>query len=136
MPKKTEYKPEYAEQLYNHLASGLPFDAFGGVVGVCRQTLYNWLRHHVDFQEAKDSGYTASYLFWMQQGIKGLWRHPDDLQFNATHWYRVMKNLFGWRDSVELTGDPKRPLVINPEIAALSKQQLHERIEALIKGDL
>lgn len=62
--KKTDryyspYKKEMCDQLIKHMAQGHSFEAFGGIAKVSRETLYNWVKKHKDFAEAKQIGYSA-----------------------------------------------------------------------------
>ena len=56
----SKYKPEYCEQLLNHMAEGFSFEAFGSEVGVGKTTLYNGCMAHAEFRQAKEVGSEAS----------------------------------------------------------------------------
>jgi DNA-binding transcriptional regulator YiaG len=40
--RPTKYKRDYCAMLISHLKDGLSFESFGGVLGVSKQTLYDW----------------------------------------------------------------------------------------------
>lgn len=60
-PKKpngrpSEYKPEYCGQLIEHMRGGGSIEAFAGVVGKAKQTIYNWCEEHPEFLDARKEG--------------------------------------------------------------------------------
>ena len=95
--RPTKYKEEYCEMLENHMKSGLSFESFGGVIGVCEDTLFEWKKQHQEFSDSYKKGRTASMLHWEEMG------HDMVLagQGNATTWIFNMKNRFGWKDKSE-----------------------------------
>lgn len=52
----TNYKPEYNEQLTEHLAQGFTLESFGEVINTNKNELLNWLNTYPDFKEAKEVG--------------------------------------------------------------------------------
>lgn len=100
------YKPEYCQQLLDHMTNGLSFEAFAGVIGVTRGTLYNWVEEHEDFAEAKAVALEKARLFWEKLGIDNALNVSESWHMggskskslNATIWIFNMKNRFGWRD--------------------------------------
>ena len=52
----TNYKPEYNEQLTEHLAQGFTLESFGEVINTNINELLNWLNTYPDFKEAKEVG--------------------------------------------------------------------------------
>ena len=73
--RPTSYKPEYCDMLIRHMRSGLSFESFAGVVGVSKQTIYDWEKVNPEFLDAKKKGAALSNLFWEKIGING-----------ALHW--------------------------------------------------
>lgn len=61
--RPTKYKPEYCEMLIEHMAEGLSYEAFAGIVSVSYQTIYDW-EIHKEFLEAKEIGFSKCLLFW------------------------------------------------------------------------
>lgn len=61
-----KYKPEYCEQLIDHMGSGLSFDSFGAVIKVATSTIYKWVEDFPEFKEAKDIA-TAASLMWYEK---------------------------------------------------------------------
>lgn len=108
------YDPKYCEMLLTHLDAGLSFDAFGGLIGVTRQTLYNWAEVHPEFFDAKKKGELKSLLWWEKEGQKGLWDETEyneqgkpifKKSLNSTVWIFNMKNRHKWKDRHEIDLD-------------------------------
>lgn len=133
--RPTLYDEGYCEQLESHMREGLSFESFGGVVGVCKDTLYEWAKVHSEFSDAKKRGESGSRLYWEKLGRDGL--HNETIKdgdgmtvtrsINATIWIFNMKNRFKWRD--------KTPEEISEESEAnslhdLSNAELIERLRA------
>lgn len=62
--RPTDYKPEYAKMLLDHLSQGYSIGSFGGDIGVVRSTIYNWIEKHEDFKQAKQQGYANGLKFF------------------------------------------------------------------------
>lgn len=102
--RPSKYDPRFASQLIEHMASGLSFESFAGVVGVSARTLHNWRSSNADFEEAKAVGLEANRLWWERVGLSAVHGHVPG--FNAASWIFNMKNRFHWRDKFEPV-DPK-----------------------------
>lgn len=108
MGAPSKYKPEFCQQLIDHMAKGLSFDSFSAIAGVNQDTLHEWAKTHEDFNEAKKIAYGQCLLFWEQHGIDGLYsttvydkktgRPTSSKTLNSTVWVFNMKNRFKWRD--------------------------------------
>ena len=109
--RPTVYKPEYCEMLIQHMKEGLSFEAFGGVTGHSKQTLYEWIEKFPEFGDSKRRGELLSQLWWEKIGVERLisqsWHQGGSKALNASVWIFNMKNRFGWRDrhDIEHTGD-------------------------------
>ena len=108
------YKPEYCQMLIDHMASGLSFESFAGLIGVCRATVYNFEKHP-EFLDAKKIAFERNRLFWEKVGVEGMFMGGKDNPFNATVWVFNMKNRFNWSDKKEtshnLTEDTKKLII-------------------------
>lgn len=76
------------------MSEGLSFSAFAGRLNVVRQTLYDWLKRHPEFQEARDIAWEKCRLFWEQKGIDGLYVHKEGPNLNTALWIYNMKCRF------------------------------------------
>jgi len=100
----TKYDPSYCELLLDHMSKGLSFVSFGGVVGVCRDTLFEWKKVHKEFSDTYAIASTKSQLLWEQMGVDGVWnksggKFEGSKNLNNACWSFNMKNRFGWRDN-------------------------------------
>ena len=84
----TKYKPEYCEELINHMKLGLSFESFAGKIGVCRDTLYAWRDAHSEFSDAIKKGKSASLLVWEHRLNEAVY---DPKGVNATSIYFALK---------------------------------------------
>ena len=99
--RPTKYKEEYCQLLVEHMADGLSYESFAGVVGVSKQTIYDWEKVNSDFLDSKKKGFAMAQLFWEKAGLNGMFMGGKDNPFNATVWVFNMKNRFGWVDRKE-----------------------------------
>lgn len=101
MGRPTIYKSEYCLELIKHMADGFSFEAFGAIAHCCKDTLYEWLKKHPEFADAKRLAESYGRYFWEKAGQDGM-TCTDGERFNATVWVFNMKNRFGWRDSKDV----------------------------------
>lgn len=95
--RPTKYKAEYCEMLVSHMAEGLSYVAFAGLIGVSEDRLHAWERTNPEFLLSKKDGIAACALFWEKLGLKGV--NGEIKNFNSGTWIFNMKNRFGWRDT-------------------------------------
>lgn len=75
--RPTDYKPEYCQMLITHMAGGLSFESFAGLIDSTASSIYLWAKEHPEFSEAKAKGTVASRLFWERHGVEGLYSTTD-----------------------------------------------------------
>lgn len=129
-----KYEPRFCQMLIDHMREGLSIHAFGGVVLVSRQTLYNWLDKYPEFKEAKEIGESLSLLFWEKMGRSGAMTVVDrekgiKRSLNAGVWSMNMKNRFGWRERQPEERDDIKVTVTNE--VTVDKTDLEDRIKQL-----
>lgn len=133
--RPTLYKPEYCELLIEHMGSGLSFEAFAGVVGVCKKTLYDWEKANPEFLHAKSEGLEKARLFWEKLGVNNIinesFGKDGSRSLNSTVWIFNMKNRFGWRDKQP---DEAPDTVVNNNTLQVSQEQLNEMLK-IARGD-
>lgn len=101
--RPTDYRPEYCEQLINHMEAGGSIKSLSAKLGVSFDAMYKWFDKYPEFNEAKKVGESLSYAWFEEQSHRGMWiptAHGEVL--NTTLWYMNMKNRFGWRDKHEV----------------------------------
>lgn len=143
--RPTDYEDTYPEMLIEHFKSGLSFEAFGGVIGVSKQTLYTWTEKYPEFMDAKQRGLMMSRMVWEKMGIDGLYNQvfkdsegaTVSKSINAAIWRMNMINRFGWgeKNSVEVSGPEGKPIETISK-SDLTDEQLELKIKALISEDL
>lgn len=125
MARPTKYKPEYPDQLIEHMKLGKSFETFAATVGVCDDTLREWCKVHPEFSAAKKRGWMLSMSWWEDVGRKSLFLEEGE-KFNATVWIYTMKCRFAryWGEKQEVAHviEDKR------EIKKLSNDELNEML--------
>ena len=88
------------------MKSGLSFESFGAVIDVNRDSLFEWVKRHKAFSDAKNVAFEKCRLFWEKKGIDGLettnYRKGNvsvSKSMNARIWELNMKARFReWRN--------------------------------------
>ena len=83
------YKPEYCDQMIEHLKEGYSKIAAAGLCGICKTAMWRWEKKHPDFRSAIKRGETLSQIWWEREGKKGMWHGKT---FNAAVWIFNMRN--------------------------------------------
>lgn len=138
----SKYDPTYTEMLIGHMASGLSYESFAGVIGISRATLYNWEEAHEEFLDAKKKGSEKNLLYWEQVGQEGLWditEYADGKPvfkkaLNSTVWIFSMKNRHKWKDRQEIDTHVKLDDT-REKVQKMSNKDLEELVKSNIQGD-
>lgn len=131
MPRKepfgrpTKYRKQYCQELVDHMRQGLSFESFGGVIGVSKQTLYEWMQRHPDFSDARRKGDTLSLLVWEKLGIAGMTAKIKF--FNGHIWALNMKSRFKWSDRMEVEQNTRMKVEMPDDMSKLSDAELAQR---------
>jgi DNA-binding XRE family transcriptional regulator len=105
--RPTKYLPEYGSKLIEHMGAGLSFESFAAIIGVHRDTLYEWDKSQPEFSDAIKRAKDACQLFWEKLGIDhvvniseydGDSKISTSKSLNSAVWIFNMKNRFKWRD--------------------------------------
>lgn len=115
--RPSDYKPEYCQMLIDHMAQGLSFEAFGGIVDCSKETLYTWSEKHPEFLDAKKIATQKCRVFWEKLGVDHIinWSGKDGgKSLNTGVWVFNMKNRFKdeWRDRQEVEHSQDKEQVI------------------------
>jgi hypothetical protein len=97
--RPTKYQAKYCDDVIEHMATGLSFASFAGVIGVHKDTLNHWVNTIEEFAEAKGIGMSKNLLYWEEEGRRGLWEEKDGPKFNSRVWSINMKNRHDWGKS-------------------------------------
>lgn len=110
MGRPSSYDPAFCDALEDHFAQGFSYESFAGVVGVSKQTLYNWEQSHPEFLDAKKAHEAKSQLVWERR----LNSFATTGEGNATAIIFGLKNRASdsWRDvkAQEITGRDGGPM--------------------------
>jgi hypothetical protein len=98
--RPAKYTDEFCDRLVEHMADGFSFESFGGIISVCKDTLYDWERTHENFSYAKKIGLQKNLLYWEELGKKGI--KAEIPFFNAAVYIFTMKNRHKWTDKPEI----------------------------------
>lgn len=93
--RPTDYKPEYCQMVIEHMAKVFSFESFAGVVGVSKQTLYDWRSKHKDFLDAHNVAKMK-----VQLGIEKMFKAQITGQMKGSPATLIFyaKNITGFKD--------------------------------------
>lgn len=128
--RPSSYKPEYCEMVIEHMKQGLSIRSFCAVVDIHEDTAYEWIKVHPDFSEAVKKGRQQQIAFFEKTGIAAA--HGKIPNFNAAAYIWLSKNMIGWRDKVELSGDENKPIHIHADMEKLPSIQLKAITQKLL----
>ncbi len=133
MGRPTKYDPQFCQGLIDHMGSGLSFESYAAVIGVNKDTLYEWVKRFLEFSESYKKGQAANLLFWEKTGMDGLYT-PKGTVFNSSVWIFTMKNRHKWTDRQEIEmGHTIKPL--KEEYSKLTDAELLKLEEADKKSE-
>lgn len=72
-----KYKPEFCQELIDHMSGGYSFDSFGARINVARSTIYKWCDDFPEFGEAKEIAFSKSQLWYERRLIAKVSGLPD-----------------------------------------------------------
>jgi hypothetical protein len=79
------------------MAQGRSFESFGKVAKCGKNTLYQWLKAHEEFQDAFTRA-RAEHLYFMEtKALDGLVEHFQGPKMNTALFKLFMVNIHGWR---------------------------------------
>lgn len=127
--RPSEYKPEYCQLLINHMADGLSYESFAGVIRKSIQTLYNW-EAIPEFLEAKKIAEPLCRLWWEKKGqeLNETFKDADGMTVTRAMppavWIYNMKCRFRkeWHDPVELNANVKAEVTTEDKTAREVKE--------------
>jgi hypothetical protein len=96
--RPTEFKGAYCNEVIAHLSDGFTLASFGGIIGACRSTLYNWADEHPEFMDAIKKGRAKGQLLWETR----LTDQAINNKGNTTAIIFAMKNLYqdDWAEKI------------------------------------
>ena len=125
--RPTKYKPQYCQELIDHMTKGLSYECFIPSDQYVRtSTLYEWEKKFPDFSEAKATAFHKNRIFWESIGVNqasGIVQH--DVPGNATAYVFNMKNRFNWSDKRQVTIEDNSKY--DEQLKALKEQLKNEK---------
>lgn len=97
--KPSKYKPEYCEQLIEHMKKGYSYQTFAALIEVNLDTLYHWQKIHSEWLKAKEIAFLHCQMHWE---LIGMQQAKGTLQGSSASWIFNMKNRFKWTDRQEI----------------------------------
>lgn len=94
--RPTKYDPAMCERIVECGAQGAGMAEMAAAIGVCRDTVNEWVKQHPEFSAAITRARELSAGWWEAQGRKGIWSR----EFNAQAYSLQVRNRFPgeWRD--------------------------------------
>ena len=159
--RPTKYNPEYGDRLIEHMKGGNSLEAFCSLIGVSKQTAYQWLEKYPEFYDARKRGEGHLHLFYENMGkvlasgqmrrvksekarvdkdgkpyldANGKAIYDREYEYTAgstTAWIFLCKNLIFWRDRKDIEVSGKEGKPI--EYKDMSDDELLKYIEKLTK---
>lgn len=93
------------------MSKGYSYESFAGLVGVSKQTIYDWEEKHQEFVDAKRIAFAACQFFWEKLAIDNPMNTKNG-GLNTGLWIFNMKNRFKWTDRVEVEAGSETKNVI------------------------
>lgn len=129
---KSKYRPNMCATVLEMMSEGASQMEVQAAIGITRETFNQWTNrdgpyYEPDFTEAVERGRDLSQAWWERLGRMGA--VGEDI--NPSIWIFNMKARFGWRDKVEVSGDPEAP--VKQEIEHKHTLTDWDAIEAKIK---
>lgn len=99
--RPTEYRSEYCEQVIEWGAEGKSRTWMAAQLDVSRETIYEWMRLHPEFNDAMSRAQAKAQAHWEDMGQDGI----RAKEFNGSVWTRSMAARFpdDWREKSEQT---------------------------------
>jgi hypothetical protein len=114
--RPTKYKKEYDKLIIEHMAQGFSNVSFAGTIGICKDTLYEWVKTQPSFSYSMNIGETKR-LAYQEKIAQNL--ANGNFNGSAAMQIFIMKNLgksVRWTDKTELdvTADVKSEVTVAP----------------------
>lgn len=99
--RPSDYKPEYCEQVVDHMSEGASITSFAAEIDVARSTINEWMSVHPEFSEAVKRAKAKCAAWWEMRGRK---LAEGKEEGNPTLVIFGLKNMADddWRDKQEV----------------------------------
>jgi hypothetical protein len=127
--RPTSYEERYCDLLIEHMAKGFSFESFAGLIGVSKDTLFEWNKVHKEFSDSKKIATEKCRVFWENIALENIINRETMVRdqdgnitqtktaLNSSVWIFNMKNRFKdeWRDKQETEVSGTLSTVILPK---------------------
>jgi hypothetical protein len=93
----TKYTEDMPQIIVDYMAQGNSVIQFAALVGIHKDTLYEWANKYPDFSDAFRRARILCESFWEKKYAKAL----DDKTVNSTLYKFYMSARFGWSEKTE-----------------------------------
>lgn len=121
-----KYKPEYDQQLIDHLSKGLSFTSFTAGTGTAYSTLIEWCKRFPSFQEAREIGEKARLQLLEREGMKMV------KGGNVVAW-KFMMNQMGMHETTEVKKTIEHSLSPHMRVPAPIRYKRLQKLKELNK---
>lgn len=117
MGRPSKYSPHYCDEVVAAMGEGLSLTAFAGMIGVSKDTVYEWIKEHPDFSDAvsrarpkrlmylerrfldAETGARAStHQFALKNADRDEWRDKQDVEHSGSVASEPSYDLSGFSD--------------------------------------
>jgi hypothetical protein len=98
--RPSKYQADFCKQVIAHMAQGLSYESFAGVIEVAKSTLYEWEKQFPEFSDAKKIG-DAKRLLWFEKRGQILMDKGGG-NGSASAWIFAMKAQADWSETINL----------------------------------
>lgn len=100
----TKYDPSFAEMLPDLFSEGESVVEVCVVLGIHKDTFYDWCAKYKEFSDAYAVGLMKSEAWWQKLGRAGA---AGARRVNPPMWRMNMMNRFKWSDRIDMSADIK-----------------------------
>ncbi len=123
--RPSKYTSAFCNQVIELMSKGYSKEAVAGELGISRDTFYQWSKDHKEFSDTIKRGSAQSALYWEKIGMEGMLGKITG--FRPAVWIFIMKNRFGYRDSVAVIEEVEESKVMSREESAIRMRRIVEK---------
>lgn len=91
--RPTKYNSDFCQKAIQMGREGDSITSIASQLGVCKQTVYTWMKNHPEFLDAIKESVTHAQKWWEDQGKKSLFMDSDK-KFCSAVWQKTMASRF------------------------------------------
>lgn len=132
MGRPTKYKPEYCEQIIEHMKDGDSLTSFAAKIRIPKATVYRWAEQNPEFRDAIHIAQQLSEAWW-EKNLKSITIGGGGNGSASCNQF-VMKARFGWKEgsTLEISGPDKGPIEVK-NLGNMTDDELRKEMEKHLK---